>query len=292
LSEATVEEAHRHCATVTRREAANFYYGIRLLTRPKREALCAIYAFARAVDDIGDGTMEPDAKLAALARERSEIERLDPASENLVITALAAVTKRFALPRDAFVDLIDGVGMDVAGTHYESFDDLVVYCRRVAGSIGRLCLSVFGSDDPKATALADDLGVAMQLTNILRDVREDASIGRVYLPAEDLRRFDWPGGERPNAATVAAVSVDTAGPLAALVHFEAARNREWFERSLKLVPLLDRRSGACVKAMSQIYRDLLEQIDARPEAILAGRVRLSAWAKGRIAVRSLLWRAA
>jgi 15-cis-phytoene synthase len=291
VSGATVQDAHRHCATVTRRQAANFYYGIRLLTRPKREALCAIYACARAVDDIGDGPMEPEAKLAALAGQRSAIERLDPESDDLVIKALAAVSERFPLPRDAFLDLIDGVSMDLAGTHYETFEDLVVYCRRVAGSIGRLCLAVFESDDPGASALADDLGVAMQLTNILRDVREDAGIGRVYLPAQDLRRFDWPGGERADASAVAAASGSTPGSLSALVHFEAARNREWFERGLKLVPLLDRRSGACVKAMSQIYRDLLEQIDASPEAILAGRVRLSVWSKGRIAIRSLLGRA-
>jgi phytoene synthase len=291
LSAASVQDAHRHCAEITRREAANFYYGIRLLTRHKREALCAIYAFARAVDDIGDGEMHAEAKLAALAAERSAIERLDPTSEDFVIRALAAVCERFALPRGAFIDLIDGVSMDVSGTQYADFDALVVYCRRVAGSIGRLCLAVFGSADPAAPGLADDLGVAMQLTNILRDVREDAAIGRVYLPAEDLLRFDWPGGGRTDAPAIADAAERSPGSLGELVHFEASRNREWFERSLRLVALVDRRSGACVTAMSQIYRDLLEQIDARPEAILAGRVRLSTPAKLRIAACSLLRRA-
>jgi phytoene synthase len=286
------QEARAHCALITRQQAANFYYGIRLLPAPKRDALCAIYAFARAVDDIGDGTMSAEAKLAALADARSAVEHLDLGAGDLVIAGLAAAQERFPLPLDAFLDLIDGVRMDVAGTHYERFDELVVYCRRVAGSIGRLCLSVFGSDQSEAAALADDLGVALQLTNILRDVREDALNGRVYLPAEDLRRFGWPGGERSDAEAIAAVLPTAPGTLAELVQFEAARNREWFERGGQLVSLLDRRSAACVIAMSGIYRNLLERIEARPERILEGRVSLPVAVKARVAVASLLWHAA
>jgi phytoene synthase len=286
------QEARAHCALITRQQAANFYYGIRLLPAPKRDALCAIYAFARAVDDIGDGTMSAEAKLAALADARSAVEHLNLGAGDLVIAGLAAAQERFPLPLDAFLDLIDGVRMDVAGTHYERFDELVVYCRRVAGSIGRLCLSVFGSDQSEAAALADDLGVALQLTNILRDVREDALNGRVYLPAEDLRRFGWPGGERSDAEAVAAVLPTAPGALAELVQFEAARNREWFERGGQLVSLLDRRSAACVIAMSGIYRNLLERIEARPERILEGRVSLPVAVKARVAVASLLWHAA
>jgi phytoene synthase len=282
--------ALRHCARVTRREAKNFYYGIRLLPRTKFDALCAIYAFARAVDDIGDGSLSTQEKLAQLERARRSVELMDPASDDLVIAALARVERHFPIPRESFLDLIDGVRMDVAGTHYEVFDELVVYCRRVAGSIGRLCLAVFGTADATATGLADDLGVALQLTNILRDVREDALNGRVYLPAEDLQRFDWPGADGGDAAAIAAVRADAPGQLAALVHFEAARNREWFERGNRLLALLDRRSGACALAMSRIYSGLLERIDARPERILEGRVSLPASAKAGIAMRSLLWR--
>jgi phytoene synthase len=291
VSGSATADAHRHCARITREQAANFYYGIRLLRRAKREALCAIYAFARAVDDIGDGTMGAGAKVAALAQAHDAVERMDPLSDDPVIRALADVERRFPLPREAFFDLIAGVRMDVAGTHYERFEDLVVYCRAVAGSIGRLCLAVFGSKDPGAPSLADDLGVAMQLTNILRDVHEDARIGRVYLPAEDLRRHEWPGAGGGDAAAIAATSRVAPGTLAALVHFEAARNREWYERGVALVKLLDRRSGSCVVAMSQIYRDLLEKIDADPEAILERRVRLSGLQKLVVALRSLLWRA-
>ncbi len=152
------------------------------------------------------------------------------------------------LPEQSLRDLIDGVRMDVDGTSYATFDELVVYCRRVAGSIGRLCVAVFGSDDPRAGGLADDLGVALQLTNILRDVREDAERGRTYLPAEDLERFGAP----------------TPATIGALVAFEAARAREWYARGLELIPLLDRRSAACVLAMSGIYRRLLDRIEADP----------------------------
>jgi phytoene synthase len=289
---AGTSEALRHCAAVTRREAANFYYGIRLLPRAKFDALCAIYAFARAVDDIGDGPLDDEQKIADLALARGAVAELDGASQDPVIVALASAERQFALPRDAFTDLIDGVQMDITGTSYESFDELVVYCRRVAGSIGRLCLAVFGSRDPAADALADDLGVALQLTNILRDVREDALNGRVYLPAEDLRRFGWPPGSAGDADAIAAVTAAEPGALAELVHFEAQRNREWYAHGKGLIALLDRRSGACALAMSQIYEAVLERIDARPERILEGRVSLPALAKTRVAVRSLLWRGA
>jgi phytoene synthase len=283
-------DALDHCRRITRREAANFYYGIRLLPRAKRDALCAIYAFARRADDIGDGTMATDAKLAALEQARAAINGMLADSDDLVIAALADIERRFPLPRDGFLDLIEGVRMDVLGVHYEHFEELVVYCRRVAGSIGRLCLAVFGSDEAAAPALADDLGVALQLTNILRDVREDALAGRVYLPAEDLRRFGWPDGARGHGAAdaISAVRADAPGSLVQLVHFEAARNREWFERGSRLVALLDGRSGACVLAMSGIYRDLLERIDRRPVAILEGRASLPVAVKARVAVRSLL----
>ena len=283
-------DALRYCAQVTRREAANFYYGIRLLPRAKFDALCAIYAFARAVDDIGDGPLDGETKLEQLAGARAGIEQLDPCSPDPVIAALAAVEQSFTLPRSSFTDLVDGVQMDVVGTHYETFEELVVYCRRVAGSIGRLCLAVFGGGDERAGALADDLGVALQLTNILRDVREDALNGRVYLPAEDLRRFGWPTPGGGDAAAIAAVRGNAPGAIAELVHFEAARNREWFERGGELLALLDRRSAACVLAMSSIYARLLELIDAQPERILEGRVRLAASAKARIAAGSLLRR--
>jgi phytoene synthase len=265
---------------ITRHAAANFYYGICLLPRPKRWAMSAVYAFSRRVDDIGDGSLDVHTKLAALAVERDRLVALgdgEPDIVDPVLVALADAGPRFELPLDAFARLIDGVELDVRGASYETFDDLVVYCRHVAGSIGRLCVSIFGAADPDtAPALADDLGVAMQLTNILRDVREDSERGRVYLPAEDLRRF---GIEDPATASMEA--------LAALIRFEAARNREWFTRGLALVDLLDPRSRSCLIAMTGIYRGILERIDREPAEVLAHRISVPAWEKAWLAARSL-----
>jgi len=264
------EAARRYCAQITRRQAANFYYGMRLLPARKRDGLFAVYAFARRVDDIGDGPLPVDEKrrqLEAAAESLGHSPDGDP-----VLVALREAEHRFPLERQSFLDLIEGVRMDVEGSSYERFDQLVVYCRRVAGSIGRLCVAVFGTDDPRAGELADDLGVALQLTNILRDVREDAEHGRTYLPAEDLARFGVPSPESVRA----------------LVAFEAARAREWYARGLELTGMLDRRSAACVLAMSGIYRRLLDEIESDPAAILEGRVALGPWTKVGVAARSLL----
>jgi len=163
------EQARRYCAQITRHQAANFYYGMRLLPARKREALFAVYAFARRIDDIGDGPLPPGRKLELLGEAAQSLSQ--PPGDDLVLVGVREAESRFPLPRQSFLDLIQGVRMDVEGVGYERFDELVVYCRRVAGSIGRLCVAVYGSDDERAGGLADDLGVALQLTNILRDIR-------------------------------------------------------------------------------------------------------------------------
>jgi phytoene synthase len=313
--------AYRHCEAVTRKQAANFYYGIRLLARDRRRAMCAVYAFARRVDDIGDGSLERaeklrrlDAEAASLAGIQRGERELPRAGADPVIVALADARERFSLPSAALGDLIEGVRMDVEGVTYECFEDLVLYCRRVAGAIGRVCLAIFGAPEDSgsrshAQALADDLGVALQLTNILRDVREDAANGRVYLPAEDLRRFGVIGADeqrpahavlsslagsarRDRSAAGSAVStrdpVEQAGTLAALVRFEAERAQQWFDRGLQLAPLLDRRSAACVLAMAGIYHKLLDRIEAQPERVLRQRMSLPPWEKAWVAAASML----
>ena len=273
-----VELAYRACEDITRRAAANFYYGIRLLPREKRQAMSAVYAFARRVDDIGDGDAEAGAKLAALDTERSILAAIsdgtiDGSSGDPVAVALSDARPRFDLPLEALELLLEGVELDVRGTRYESFDELVVYCRDVAGSIGRLCLAIFTDGNGNGHArLADDLGVAMQLTNILRDVREDYENGRVYLPAEDLRRF---GCSAPPEIS------------AELIRFEALRAGEWFDRGLGLVEVLDARSGSCVLAMTGIYRRILERIAQEPSEIMERRISLPAWEKAWLAARSL-----
>jgi phytoene synthase len=269
-------EAYRISERVTRKAAANFYYGIRLLPADKRRAMSAAYAYARRVDDIGDGTLPADRKLADLAATRSALAEGDP--DDAVMVALADAQARFPLPREAFTDLLDGVQMDVEGIRFETFDELVVYSRAVAGSIGRICVGIFGASDmERALPLADDLGVAMQVTNVLRDVREDYERGRVYLPGEDLRRFGC------------AEDLESSPPeaTAELIRFEAARGREWFARGLQLLPLLDARSKACVRAMTGIYCRILSQIDRDPHQVLSRRVSLPAWEKAWVAARSL-----
>jgi phytoene synthase len=275
----SVPDAYEHCQSLTRAAAANFYYGIRLLPNEKRDAICAVYAFARRVDDIGDGRIEPREKLELLDNTTRALEGLSTASVDPVIVALADSQPRFSLPVDALEDLIAGVRMDVTGTTYERFDDLLVYCRRVAGSIGRLCLAIFGARDyTRAVGLADDLGVAMQLTNILRDLQEDAGNGRVYVPREDLVRYHLSTDGRFEGEE---------GQLDALTRFQVRRVGEWFDQGMELVGLLDRRSAACVLAMTGIYRRVLARIEHDPELARASRVSLPAWEKAWVAARSL-----
>jgi 15-cis-phytoene synthase len=283
-----IERAYETCDDITRQAAANFYYGIRLLPRAKRQAMSAVYAFARRVDDIGDENLGSDAALAALAAERDSLRTLEEGGVDVrlplageidpVILGLAHARRHYDLPLEALELLIDGVELDVRGTRYETFDELVDYCRAVAGSIGRLCLAIFtDGDSGAASRLADDLGVAMQLTNILLDIREDQARGRVYLPAEDLRRFGWP-------------DLDTGADerTAALIRFEAARAQEWFAHGMQLVDQLEPRSAACVLAMTGIYRSILERIARDPEEVLRRRISLRPWEKTWVAARSLV----
>ena len=284
-----LSDSYARCEAITRAEAANFYYGIRLLTPPRRRALCAAYAFARRIDDIGDGELPGDEKLRLLGQAETQLQGLGSAGPggDPVLVALEDATPRFGIPLGALGELIEGVRMDVLETRYETFEELVGYCRRVAGAIGRVCLSIFGSRAPargKATAdeLADDLGVALQLTNILRDVREDAENGRVYLPGQDLRRFGVADGTR-----LAGLPAGELDGVCSLVRFEADRAQRWFERGMQLVPLLDRRSGACVRAMAGIYHRLLVRIESEPERVLRERVSLSGREKAWVAARAL-----
>ena len=274
-----VQYAYRECEQATRRCAANFYYGIRLLPRDKRWAMSAVYAFARRIDDIGDGTLSGPEKLEALVAERRALDRLteDEGGQDPVLIALAHAHRHYRLPLDALTLLIEGVELDVLGAEYETFEELVGYGRRVAGSIGRLCAAIFtgGRADAEIDRLADDLGVALQLTNVLRDVREDRELGRVYLPAEDLRRFGVDRALPPAPETLA------------LIQFEAERAAGWFDRGLGLAARLDARSAACLLAMAGIYRSILARVQADPGLVLGGRISLTPWEKGWVAVRSL-----
>ncbi|MFG1863099.1 phytoene/squalene synthase family protein [Microbispora bryophytorum] len=286
-----VPVAYRYCERVVRTQARNFAYGIRLLAPPKRRALSALYAFARRIDDIGDAAGPVDARLSALEEARTGLRAPRPDPADPVLVALRDTAVRFPVPLEAFEELIDGCADDVAGARYQSYEDLVGYCRDVAGSIGRLSLGVFGLADGaargdgalrRAARLADALGVALQLTNVLRDLREDRCAGRVYLPADDLRRFGCTLDLDASGAFA-----DPPERLARLIRYEAGRALGWYAEGMSLIPLLDRRSAACTAAMAGIYRRLLARIAADPGRALAGRVSLTPWAKAMEAARAI-----
>ncbi|KLL11883.1 MULTISPECIES: presqualene diphosphate synthase HpnD [Protofrankia] len=285
----TVEEAYASCEALTREAARNFAYGIRLLPVDKRAALSAVYAFARRLDDIGDGDLPLEEKAIRLAAARTDITGLGAASSDPVLIALDDACRRFPIPVDAFCELIDGVEMDLRGVTYESFDDLVEYCRRVAGTIGRLSLGIFGTQaahaDARAATVADELGIALQQTNILRDVREDLITGRIYLPRAELEK----------AGITLALGPDgrLGGPEDALVEYLrecAQRADEWYGRGLKLLTMLDRRSAACCGAMAGIYLRLNRRIRTDPTPVLQQRLSLPGWEKAVVAARSLAGR--
>ena len=282
-----VAQAYRECERITREQARNFAWGIRLLPRPKRTALSAVYAMARRIDDIGDGPLPVDEKVRLLGIERRALEDPHAHHDDPVLHALDDAAQRLPIPLTAFGELIDGCEMDVAGRSYDTIDDLVDYCRCVAGSIGRLSLGVF---DPRlapgpaqtAAAQADALGIALQLTNILRDIREDLQIGRVYLPAHDLEIFGCELG------FLADGSLDPCdGALAEVIRFEAARAAGWYDHGLRLLTVLDRRSAACCAAMAGIYHELLGRIAADPSLVMGGRTSLPTRRKLWIAGRSI-----
>ncbi len=282
----TAAEAYQACEQITRTEAKNFYYGIRLLPPAKRSALCALYALARRIDDIGDDQGEPGAKTEALTLLRKELDKVTggAGTDDPVLFAVADAARRFPVPMGAFGELIDGVQADVDGVSYADFDELTHYCRCVAGAVGRLCLSIFGSGgDPGAALYADQLGIALQQTNILRDIREDLINGRIYLPRDDLRRF----GVRLELDAGGALN-DPNGGLAALIRTGAERAENWYCLGLRLIPHLDGRSAACCAAMAGIYRRLNERIRANPVAVYDRRLSLSGREKTKVASGALL----
>lgn len=276
-----VQDAYAACEQITFQKAKNFAYGIRLLPPDRRRALAAIYAMARRIDDIGDSDLAADERYRRLEEVRGALESLRerrPDSADPVLVALGDAAARFPIPVRAFFELVDGCEMDCRQAVYETFDDLVVYCRCVAGSIGRLSLGVFDTRcREEAEGLADTLGIALQLTNILRDIVEDrTAMGRVYLPRADLVAFGCSGD-----------GTGTREAMSALIRFEATRVRERYSEGLRLLDLLDRRSRACVAAMAGIYWRLLARIEADPPSVLDRRVSLPPWEKAWVAARSL-----
>jgi phytoene synthase len=277
MSAAPALPAYEHCRRVARASGSSFYAGMRLLAPERRSALFAIYALARRIDDVADGPLPAEEKLRQLDAVRADLGEI-AGSADPVLVAVADAARRYPIPLAAFGELVDGAEADVRGAEYRTFEELERYCICVAGSIGRLALGVFDCSDRVAgAALADDIGVGLQLGNILRDLSEDVPAGRVYLPREDLERFGCD-----------VVDGRLEGPAGLVVAFEAQRALERLARGLALVPLLDRRSAISVLAMTGAYRRLLERVAADPESALRRRPSLGRWDKSLVLARSVL----
>ena len=274
--------AYRYCQAVTRREAKNFYYGFILLPAEQRRAIYAAYSFARDCDDIVDAGLPVEEASARLAAQRELLDRcLEGSPQGPVFLALADVVRRYDIPRDYFHRLIEGVETDLTVRRYATFDELKRYCYLVASVVGLISVEIFGYEGgEEARGHAANLGIALQLTNILRDVQEDLQRGRIYLPEDEMARFCYKGDFlRQGVANEA---------FHRLMAFQVARAEEYFEEGRMLLPLLPRRARACVGVMAGIYRTILADIARRPETVLRQRVSLSAGQKLALAGRELV----
>ena len=287
---AALKEDYARCAEITRRSSSNFYYAFMLLPAARRRALYAVYAFCRFVDDIADGETE-QAPAAQLARWRDELELVyNGAPAHPISRALAPEVRHFAIARHHFEEIIDGVEMDLSRSRYATFDELRLYCYRVASAVGLICIEIFGYENLRSRVYAENLGIAFQLTNIIRDVREDAARGRIYIPLEDLARFGVAEDEILHG-------VDTPA-LRRLMEFEGERARSFYAEAERALPAEDASTMMCAEAMRFIYGALLERIARSGYSVLNNRHRLSAprklylvgraWARSRFASRAAL----
>jgi phytoene synthase len=271
----TVAASYQHCRRVARTRARNFYYSFLLLSRAQKDAMCAIYSFMRFCDDLSD---EGGGSREAMERWRTELDEAlagrFPA--NPLWPAFHDAVSRYAIPPVYFQQMIEGVGSDLEPRRIATFDELYQYCYKVASVVGLTIIHIFGFESPRALELAEKCGIAFQLTNILRDVREDAQRGRVYLPAEDLARF----GVDP-----AHLAHDQR--FVALMRFEAARARRYYDQSWPLLDLIQRRSRPSLWALMRIYSRLLERIERSNYDVLDRRISLPVWEKLSIVGRAL-----
>ena len=267
-------------ATLTRRSRSNFYYAFLTLPRRRRDALYAVYAFCRTVDDVADLGRDAAAQRAGLDAWRRDVARCfepGPPPEHPIARQLAEAVRDYPIPRAALEAIIDGCAMDLERVRFETAEDLYPYCYRVASAVGLCCIEIFGYTDPRARDYAVHLGTALQLTNILRDVGADAREGRVYLPQQDLREFGV------SEADLVAGRQDER--FVRLMEHQAARARQFYALAAAAYPVVDARSLIAAQIMGGIYRALLDEIVARRFAVFGDRITLSAGRKVAIALR-------
>jgi phytoene synthase len=269
MSDYNVEESYQWCVEVARTQAKNFYYSFLLLSLPQREAMCAIYAFMRYCDDLSDDDGIAD-RAWAIARWRDDLQAAlnGKVAGHPLWPAFVDAVERYKIPHEYFFAMIDGVSSDLEPRCIQTFSELYDYCYHVASVVGLTIIHIFGFDDPKALELAEKCGIAFQLTNILRDVREDYEKDRVYIPAEDFRRF----------GVSQATLISTEGFLK-MMEFEAQRARDYYRESAPLVGMIHAHSRASLKALIGIYSCLLEKIVASNYDVLSRRIRVPTWEK-------------
>jgi phytoene synthase len=273
--------SYAHCVGVARARAKNFYYSFLVLPEEKRLAMCAIYAFMRECDDLSD---EAGASLSNIAGWRAQMVQTltGPPADHPVWPAFQDVVRKYRIPAQYFHEMIDGVSSDLEPRTVQTFDELYRYCYLVASVVGLTTIHIFGFDDPRALALAEKCGIAFQLTNIIRDVREDAANQRVYLAAEDLARF----GVTPEAL---------AGPVTTpeirqLLEFEGARAQRYYAESRPLIAMMREDSRPALWALIEIYSQLLNRIQQRGYDVMPGKIRLSTAEKMTVLARAWLRR--
>jgi len=252
----------------TSASTTNFYYSFVFLPAEKRRAIEAVYAFARRGDDVTDSGLEPEAAGREIARYRQALDQCYAGNgETPELRALAESIERFRIPRQPFEDLILGLEMDLRGAQYNTFEELALYCYRVASTIGLIAVEIFGYSNPRARDYAVNLGMALQMVNILRDLQSDGHRGRLYLPREDLEQF----GVRPDEI----LAGNFTDPFIELMQFECDRARHFFDLSRQMLPPEDRRSMIAAEIMAAIYWRILKRIQLRRYNVFGERVRLS-----------------
>ena len=268
-----------YCAEKAAQSGSSFYYSFRLLAPARRRAITALYAYCREVDDVVDEVSDPDVARAKLAWWRSEVERIYGGTpQHPVAIALQDAVRRYRLPKEHLLRVIDGMQMDLEKTRYRTFAELEDYCDHVAGVVGLLSAEIFGYQDARTRDYAQKLGVAFQLTNIIRDVGEDARRGRIYLPQEDLDRF--------GVAATDVLRARASPAFVELMRFEAERAARWYEEAIAALPARDRRPQRAGLAMAAIYRTLLDEIARDGYAVLDRRIALTPLRKLWIATRA------
>lgn len=265
-------------SAITRNSDTSFYYSFSLLPRPKREAIHAVYAFCRYSDDIVDEDGDLQRKIARLRRWRIELNRaLRGTSSSSLLNQLSAVARRFNIPVEHFYELLRGMEMDLTTTRYETFEDLYRYCFLVASTVGLMCRKIFGYRNESTREYAVNLGIALQLTNILRDIKDDAKRGRIYIPLEDLARFGYSEDDVLHCRYTPSFR--------ALMEFECARAREYFERASAALRNEDKRFFFAARVMGSIYAHILRRIEKADYNVFTRRISISRFLKVLIAIR-------